>query len=132
MSKVDVSVSQIHVGDLVDVSIKGGGSISGEVTGISHSSDWMEQTLEFAGGINVPIYLIASASIDNERFDRPGVFVYMSYGLDDDGHMTDFPNILLHTKAGEWYRIGNANAQSELIDGPPPSAVPLTIHPNFI
>ena len=46
-----------------------------------------------------------------------GIFLYNSYGLDDDGDLSLFPNLIVHLQTGDggWYEVGNADATTRLL-----------------
>lgn len=65
---------------------------------------------------------------------KRGIWLLHHYGLDADGDLSNFPNLILHSREG-WFSIGNLTGESERLteqkvrnlfnsDDPP---VPLTV-----
>lgn len=46
---------------------------------------------------------------------KQGIWLYYSYGLDDDGDLSHFPNLILHLDTDPefgWYNVGNASGDT--------------------
>jgi hypothetical protein len=83
---VRIPGTQIFVGETyMDVRIDGSGSSNT----FSTSEGWT-----FEPDVVVPT--------------KHGIWLYWSYGLDDDGDLSDFPNLIPHLPGG-WFAIGNAD-----------------------
>lgn len=51
--------------------------------------------------------------VGTNRHNKRGIFLYRSYGLDKDGDLSEFPNIILHLSADpdkDWYSVSNISA----------------------
>lgn len=84
-------------------------------------------------------FLVGEWTFEPDRIKAPtkkGIWLLYSYGLDEDGDLSHFPNLLLHLTTG-WFEIGNYDAprraltdkQAEAIWNQPgrPAPVPLTL-----
>lgn len=133
MSTFTIPAREVKAGSKVMVETVGGATITGNV---EHNNSFAG-FLEFEDGVIFKYHAISRVSISpEERFDKPGVYVYYGYDLDPDGHMTCFPNLILRTQLDKkWFRIANSGdfikplPESEV---PYHSMLPLTIHPDYV
>lgn len=132
MSTIQAGATSVKAGQQATVTTTNGVTISGEV----RANNSFARILEFADDVKLAYRTIKKAEIEGDpRWDKPGVYVYYSLGLERDGHMTRFPNLLLKTLDNGWYRIGNAGGMMTKIEGdevPFESMLPLTIHPDYV
>jgi len=132
MSTIEAGPRAARAGLVVTATLKSGLTISGEV----ESNNSFAEVLEFVDEIKVRYESIKTVTMEGDpRWEKPGVYIYYSLGLEDDGHMVNFPNLILKTRDHGWYRIGNAGGLMNKIteeEVPFASMLPLTIHPDYV
>lgn len=129
---VQTNPERLTAGRKATINTKGGLVITGEVA----ANNVLARVLDLGDDLSIHYRAISTVSVEADpRWSKPGVYVYYSYGVDDNGHMVDFPNILVRNGRGEWWVTGNVGGyhkQLEEDEVPYASMLPLTIHPDYV
>jgi hypothetical protein len=108
---VSIDISNIKEGDRVRLTAANGNEATFTVTAVRHNA--LEGTNLYYAADGWDTIEVVNPPLPDSK---PGLFLFSSYGLDDDGQLSQFPDIVMRNRHGEWYAMGNVNGTPRHLD----------------